>query len=266
MPVYVYIIGTLIAGNFAFWCIGGAVHYWFYIKNRDKSEQWKHQSNKFLSDKLNREQRLLGVLNYNLAVLLSSILIWGVVEKGWSQLYWDISQYSLVYTFLSIFLCWLLIEISAYYIHTASHFDWFYKRFHRVHHKYTTPSFYSLSAMHPAEWLLHVGYILMPMFILPMHVAAYLFVVIACFVAGFWDHCGIRLPSIPLHGNGHFHDDHHKYFHVNFGFTCDLFDRIHDTIRREGHHYTEETFAGGKGRVIDPEVQVRNAIGKRFEY
>jgi lathosterol oxidase len=121
--------------------------------------------------------------------------------------------------------------------------------------------------MHPLEWFLHASYIVLPAFLFPMHLGLYMFVVACTFIAGFWDHAGIRFPfDLPLHGSNRFHDDHHKYFHVNFGFTCSIFDRIHDTVRREGHHYNEETFAGGKGRVLDPVLREKGAIGKWVDY
>ncbi|MEH6551470.1 MAG: sterol desaturase family protein [Pseudomonadales bacterium] len=267
MSVGSYILLALVSGNLGLLGIGGGVHYWYYVKNRDKQAEWKLQPDKFLSDKLAKEQRLLGLFNFNLATIGAGILMWGIVEHGWTQLYFDIGQESLAYTVVSVFFCWLFIESAAYYIHAVSHIGWLYKTFHRIHHKYTTPTFYCLSAMHPLEWMFHVSYIVLPAFLFPMHAGVYLFVVMCTFIAGYWDHCGIKLPfDLPLHGSNRFHDDHHKYFHVNFGFTCSLFDRIHDTVRREGHHYTEETFAGGKGRVRDKVLNEKNAIGKQVAY
>ena len=55
-------------------------------------------------------------------------------------------------------------------------------------------------------------------------------------------------------------------YSVLSSLSFSLFDRIHDTVRREGHHYTEETFAGGKGTVRDPDLRERGAIGQRVDY
>ena len=267
MSVELYILMSLVSGNIALVGIGGGIHYWYYVHNRDNAAEWKLQAGKFLTKKLAREQMLLGWFNFNVATIGSGVFMWGVVEQGWSKLYFGLGEHSLAYTLVSAFFCWLFIETCAFYIHAGSHIGVLYSKMHRIHHKYTTPGFWALSAMHPIEWLFHVSYIALPAFLFPMHPAVYGSVVIATFICGYWDHCGIKLPfDIPLHGSNRFHDDHHKYFHVNFGFTCSLFDRIHDTVRREGHHYTEMTFAGGKGRVIDPAMREHNAIGQRVDY
>lgn len=267
MSIELYILLALIGGNLSFLGIGGGVHYWYYIRNRDKASEWKHQPTKFLSNKLAREQMLLGWFNFNVATIGAGVIMWGLMEHGWTKLYFDLSEQSLGYTIASAFFCWLFIEACAFYIHAVSHIGVLYSHMHRIHHKYTAPSFWALSAMHPLEWLFHVSYIVLPAFLFPMHVGVYATVVILTFICGYWDHCGIKLPfDLPLHGSNKFHDDHHKYFHVNFGFTCSLFDRIHDTVRREGHHYTEETFAGGKGIVKDKELRKRGAIGQRVDY
>lgn len=267
MDLWLYVVIALIGANVSFVGIGGGIHYWYYVKNRDRHEEWKLQPGKFLSDSRAREAMLLGLLNMNMASAIFGVLTWGVFEHGWSQLYYDMDDYSLGWAALSVFLAWLVIEASAYYMHAGSHIGWVYKKIHYIHHRYSAPTFWTISAMHPLEWFAHATYIVLPAFLFPMHIGLYLFVVICTFIAGFWDHCGIRLPfDLPMHGSNRFHDDHHKYFHVNFGFTCSLFDRIHDTVRREGHHYTEETFAGGKGVVKDPAKLGSRAIGPWVDY
>ena len=99
---------------------------------------------------------------------------------------------------------------------------------------------------------MHSLYVLAPAFLFPLHGGIFFFFLGAVYLLGFWDHCGIKLFRIPLHGSNKFHDDHHKYFHVNFGFTVPWFDMLHKTIRREGRHYTERTFLGDKGILRDP--------------
>lgn len=63
---------------------------------------------------------------------------------------------------------------------------------------------------------------------------------------------GINMDSIwPWQPPVLFHDDHHKYFHVNFGFNTTIFDQFHDTIRRKDREYGVDIF-GGKGRAAKP--------------
>lgn len=264
---YQYVLITLAGGNFLFLGIGGLVHYYHYHLKRDKAQEWKIQPKKFLSNKLARHAALLGTFNLNVAAATYGFLGWGVMEKGWSQIYFNFSDYSLGWAVLSVFLAFLVIEACAYYLHAAIHTPWLYKHVHIVHHYYTAPTYFTISAMHPVEWVLHSLYILAPAFLFPMHWSLYLFVMMTTFYYGFWDHSGIKLNlNLPFHGTNRFHDDHHKYFHVNYGFLTPLFDRLHDTVRREGHHYTEDSFTGGKGRVRSIEELGDKAIGPWADY
>ncbi|NRB42025.1 MAG: sterol desaturase family protein [Pseudomonadales bacterium] len=261
-----YVLITLIGGNTFFLGIGGFIHYYHYHIKRDENESWKMQPNRFLSDRLSRHAALLGTFNMNTAAGTFGFLGWGVLEQGWGQIYYDFSDYGYAWAALSIFLAFFFIEACAYYMHAASHSPWLYKKIHKVHHYYSTPTYFTISAMHPLEWVAHASYIVAPAFLFPMHWSLYLFVMMTTFFYGFWDHSGIKLNiNLPFHGTNKFHDDHHKYFHVNYGFLTPYFDRIHDTVRREGHHYTEDTFTGGKGRV-NKEMQAQNAIGPWVDY
>lgn len=267
LSIWQYLLIAFVMGNFFFIGIGGGIHYFYYVKNRDQYKDWKLQPDKFLSKKLGREAMWLGLFNYNLASMSFGAIAYCVFELGKSRLYYDINEYPLDWFFLSIFLCWLFIEFFAFYLHAGGHIKWFYKNIHYVHHRYSAPTFWTISAMHPLEWVLHSSYIILPPFLFPMYLWAYVGVVAVTFIAGYWDHCGIKLPfNLPFHGSNKFHDDHHKYFHVNFGFTCSLFDKIHDTVRREGHHYNEESFTGGKGVVRKPEDLGCKICGVRTDY
>lgn len=267
LELYHYLALFLVMGNFAFLGLGGFVHWWYYHKNRDQADVWKMQPKKFLSKARAKEAALLGTFNMNLGIIFMAILTWGALEKGWTQLYYDINDYSYGWAALSVFLAFLFIEASAYYIHAYSHHNEFlYKKIHYIHHRYSAPTYFTISAMHPVEWIAHASYIILPAFLFPMHIGLYLFVMLTTFFYGFWDHSGIKLNiNLPFHGTNQFHDDHHKYFHVNFGFLTPCFDRIHDTVRREGHHYNENTFNQGKGKVA-PEKLGDNAIGKWVDY
>lgn len=103
-------------------------------------------------------------------------------------------------------------------------------------------------------------------FIFPIHWSLFLIVLLTSFLYGFWDQSVIKLGfNLPFHGSNKFHDDHHKYFHVNFGFLTPFFDILHDTARREGHRYREDTFTGGKGDVDIQELG-NKAIGPSINY
>lgn len=266
MEWYEYVLMSVLGGNAFYLGFGGIVHWWHYIKNRDKAEEWKIQPKRFLTKKQTKEAFLLGIFNMNMASFLSGFLAWGVFEKGWTQIYFDINEYSYSWAFLSLILAFLFLDGAAYYYHVLGHRPFMYKHFHKVHHRYLAPEFFTLSAVHPVEWFVQVCYTFAPAFLFPIHWSAYLVVLVVAFLYGFWDHSGIKLNfNLPFHGSNSFHDDHHKYFHVNFGFLTPIFDRIHDTARREGHRYREDTFTGGKGHVDAKELGEK-AIGPLVDY
>ena len=252
MAAWQYMLLSMSVSFLLFFAGGGTVHWWYYKKNKDKASDWKIQPGKFLSDKLNREAFWLAVFNLACSSALYGFIFWGILERGWSQLYWDFNAHSIAYAALSFFLAWLVIEAGAYYLHAIMHFKPFYKGFHGIHHRYSAPNYYTIISMHPLEWPVHSLYVLAPAFLFPLYGPFFFFFLGLVYVLGFWDHCGIKLFRIPLHGSNKFHDDHHKYFHVNFGFTVPWFDMLHKTIRREGRHYTERTFLGDKGILRDP--------------
>ena len=263
---YHYVLIGLAGGNVFFLGLGGAIHYYYYHLNKDKNAEWKIQPGRFLSPRLAKHAALLGTFNLNVAAGTFGLLAWGILEKGWSRLYFDMNDYGYDWAALSVFLAFLFIEAAAYYIHAAIHTPWLYKHIHQIHHYYSTPTYFTISSMHPLEWVIHASYIVAPAFLFPMHWVLYLFVVMVTFYYGFWDHSGIKLKhNLPLQGTNQFHDDHHKYFHVNYGFLTPFFDRLHDTVRRQGHHYTEDTFTKGKGRVKLNELGSK-AIGPWVDY
>lgn len=263
---YFYVLMSALGGNLFYLGYGGLIHWWHYIKNRDSAEKWKIQPNKFLTKSQTKEAIKLGLFNMNVASLMSGLLAWGVIEKGWTQIYFDINDYSYGWAFLSLILAFLFLDAAAYYYHALGHRPFMYKHFHKVHHRYSAPEFFTLSAVHPVEWFVQVCYTFAPAFLFPIHWSMYIVVLVVAFLYGFWDHSGIKLNfNLPFHGSNNFHDDHHKYFHVNFGFLTPLFDMIHDTARREGHRYREDTFTGGKGDV-DIEELGSKAIGPLVEY
>lgn len=263
---YDYVLISVIGGNVFYLVFGGLVHWKYYIRQRDKAHEWKLQPDKFLTKKQTKEALMYGIFNMNMASFMSGFLAWGVLEKGWSSVYFDLAEYGYGWAFLSFVLTLLFIDAAAYYYHALGHRPFMYKHFHKVHHRYSAPAYFTLSAVHPVEWFVQVCYTFVPAFLFPIHGGVYVAVLIISFIYGFLDHTGIKFKfNLPFHGSNSFHDDHHKYFHVNFGFMTPMFDILHDTARREGHKYREDTFTGGKG-LVDVEKLQEKAIGPMVSY
>lgn len=78
-----------------------------------------------------------------------------------------------------------------------------------------------------------------------MHVMAFLCVVTYVAYHGQVDHSGIDFEGdFPWQPGTKFHDDHHKYFHLNFGQNVVLWDWLFGTLRRGGRQYGEMLYVG----------------------
>jgi Delta7-sterol 5-desaturase len=60
------------------------------------------------------------------------------------------------------------------------------------------------------------------------------------------DHSGVKLPALwPWQGHSQWHDDHHRFFHCNFGQNLYLWDWFHGTLARQHVEYGEHIFMDG---------------------
>ena len=267
MPPYACLGLMLLMANAGMFGLGGAIHHWYHHRRRASESHWKLEAGIRLPEEQFRQGLILSIFNINAVTVLFAVLVWGILERGWGLVYFDVREYGLPYLVVSAVGCFLFIEACAYYSHVALHQGWLYRTVHSKHHVHGSPVWFTLASMHPLEWLFHASYIMLAAFLIPMHYLVYFTIVLYTFLAGFWDHCGVKLPfNLPFHGANSFHDDHHKFVHTNFGFLCSVFDRIHDTVRREGHDYSEDNFAGGRG--IAPEVGTAPGavVGGRVRY
>jgi sterol desaturase/sphingolipid hydroxylase (fatty acid hydroxylase superfamily) len=135
------------------------------------------------------------------------------------------------------------------------HRRFFFRHIHRVHHRWTSPTAFTAPAMHPLEFALYQSIMLAPLFFLPIHVVGLVAVLVYQNTIAFLDHSGVALGSVlPFQPPPRFHDDHHVYFHVNYGQTLGLWDRIFGTWRRAKKEYGADVFTEDqdrKGELVD---------------
>jgi lathosterol oxidase len=117
--------------------------------------------------------------------------------------------------------------------------------------------------MHPVEFLTYQTIFIAPAFLVPMHVGAYYALLVYVFYYNVCDHSGIKHRAlVPWQPPSQFHDDHHKYFHCNFGQSSLLWDRAYGTLRRLSRKYGEDVYGGrgapdGTARAADQFVDYR---------
>lgn len=236
-----------------FFGVGGLVHYVFYVRRRGDAAAWKVQPKRFLSDKLTRHALLLGGFNITMGAVIGGAFAWHVERGGWSALYLDPLERGVLWIPISALLTYFVIDAGLYYSHRLLHRRWLFKHVHRWHHRYTAPIVFTTTAVHPIEFLFFQFFVILPALIVPTHWAVYVLVVAYTYLIGMIDHSGIRVRwPLPFHDGNQFHDDHHVFFHCNYGHHTQLFDRLHGTVRREDRRYGEDVF-GDRGAPIDQE-------------
>ncbi|XP_060068058.1 uncharacterized protein LOC132548235 [Ylistrum balloti] len=246
LPLFLFLAVT--SSFVMYYGIAYGFMWYFYINRRDKAHEWKCQPNKFLTPANERHEILLGSANMLFGSLVSGIIACYISNGGYSKMYYGLSDYGWSYLPFSAFAMFLYNDCLAYYLHRLFHYPFLYRHIHKVHHRYHQPTAFSAVAMHPAEFVLYQGYLAAIPFMVPIHPAVYVPVLLYTYYYGLMDHSGVKMNAFwPWQPPSQFHDNHHKYFHVNFGFNSYLFDWLHDTLDRPDREYAEDIF-GGFGR------------------
>jgi lathosterol oxidase len=242
---------SMLVSIVTFWGIGGLIHWHFYVRRRDEAASWKLQPKRFMQPSLVRHSFWLGTFNIVLGGLCGGTFAWHVTRGGWSSLYFDPFEHSVPWLLASAVATYFLIDAGLYYSHRFMHRRFWFRHVHRWHHRYTAPVMFTTTAMHPLEFLFFQFFLLLPAILIPVHWLVYVVVILYTYLIGMIDHCGIetRWP-LPLHSGNRFHDDHHVYFHCNYGHHTQVFDILHGTVRRDNRRYGIDVF-GGHGAPVE---------------
>lgn len=153
--------------------------------------------------------------------------------KGWTLF----EQFSLSYWSLPLFFVLSLILHDAwfYWGHRALHCRSLYK-FHRPHHRNITPSVWSNDAGHAVDTFFAHSYYALIVLVLPIPTVVLLLHRLFDQVSAAIGHCGYEHFASPLARKPWpllctvFHDQHHQYFHYNYGNYFSIWDRICGTV------------------------------------
>lgn len=242
-----FIIMDLAVSYTMYFIVCGFLQWYFYIKRRDNSHEWKCQPTKFLTPEQEQHEIMLGTMNVGLGGVIFGVLACYIYNGGGTMIYFKPDEYGWTWLILSLPLHFIYQDGAAYYVHRVLHLPIVYKNVHKWHHYYKQPTAFSATAMHPAELFFFQTFIILPIFTVPLHAGVYIMTMIYIYYYGLITHSGIEIGSIwPWQPPVSYHDNHHQYFHVNFGNNMTLFDRLHGTMRRKDRVYNESIY-GGKG-------------------
>ncbi|XP_063969207.1 uncharacterized protein LOC129281628 [Lytechinus pictus] len=252
-----YLPLSFVGAFFIFYGVGGFLKWYYYIQRRERATDWKCQPDRFLQPADDKLEFWLGSFNMAIGAISSGILVTYIMNGGETKLYYNIGDYGWGYFLLSIPGFYVYNEASTYYTHRTMHHPVFYRRYHKLHHRFKAPTPWSAAAMHPYEFIIFQFLLEVPIFLVPLHAGVYLFWLVYGVYHGILSHSGIDLHSaLPWQPSVMFHDDHHRYFHCNFGVNTMMFDRLHGTLRKYDRFYSETTF-GGEGAPIQDSSTAR---------
>lgn len=235
-----------------YWGMCGAVHYHYYVRRRAEASEWKLQPRRFLSKSKERLAFKMGTRNMLMGAVVGGSFATYITLGGPSQIYLDVHEMPLWWLPVSLVILTLMFDAGLYYSHRLLHQKWIYKHFHIQHHRFTAPTIFTMTATHPVEFLIFQSTLIACAFILPVHWSVYVVVVLYTYLIGAIDHLGAKVEwPLPFHTSNRFHDDHHVYFHCNYGHHSAIFDRLHGTERSEARHYDATTF-GDRGVAKPP--------------
>ncbi|KAL0833089.1 hypothetical protein ABMA28_001199 [Loxostege sticticalis] len=239
-----------------YFSIGGFLHWYFYVKRRDRAHEWKIQPNKWLSPELERHEIMVGTCSLLLVGSFSAFLATYIYNGNPSTVYYQFDEYGWTWFFLQFPVIFIYSDYTTYVLHRLYHTPWLYKHFHKLHHKYKQPTAFSVTAIHPVE-IMHVQLTsCLPLFLFPVHWFSFYLVALYTYYHGIIDHSGINFKAQwwqPWQPDADFHDKHHEFFHCNFGFNMFIWDKLHGTMRKANKVYTEDTYHGEAPALDTPE-------------
>lgn len=218
-----------------------AMDLYFYHYKRRHYKIWKWQVDRFPSTQDRLEMLWLSCRNLFIgAIYTSSLLTWNPFIFN---IYTDVTQRGTLYYIGSVVAFFLHIDIMAYTSHRIMHRPFLYRNIHKIHHKFIAVSPMTALSMHWIDYLTQVTLTYTYLWIIPTHINVAIINLLYVFVFNVINHSGIKIGShLYWEPTTQYHDDHHKYFHVNYGQSLILWDWMCGTLRTHRGNYNENKF------------------------
>lgn len=231
-----------------YFILAGIFHFYFYHWKR---KEWAHRklSKKSYPPQQFRKEIYWSMLSAVIFAVIGALsaILW---QKGYTAIYLDIHQYSLLWFPLSIVISMIIHETYYYWVHRWMHQPKIYKIIHYIHHESKITSAWTAFSFHPIESILEA--LIMPAIImlLPMHLYAILTHLTIMTLTAAINHLDIEIYPNNLFGKaiGKYiigathHNHHHKYYRYNFGLYFTFWDKWKKTespnFEKEFHERT----------------------------
>jgi len=163
------------------------------------------------------------------------------VFRPYTALFQPWAKYGRFYYFLTFPIMLLIHDAYFYLIHRFMHQPKLFRIIHKIHHLSTNPSPWTAYAFHPVEALLEAGIIPLIAFTLPVHPSALGIFLLFQFFFNVYGHLGYELYPRGFQNSwigrwvntGVAHNQHHQFFHGNYGLYTLIWDRLFGTLRSD---------------------------------
>lgn len=211
-------------------------YYEFYIRNKAKWQHLKIQQKIPGSSQIRREIKasLVAVVVFS----FTGLLMYESAMRGYTKMYFNISDYSLLYFGLSFILNLFANDTIFYWAHRFMHLKWVFPYIHLAHHKSTCPTPFGVLAFHPGEAMIHGLVYILLIFIIPIHPIMFGAFHLYNLISNVAGHGGYELMPEKLRRHWFFnwqntvtnHDVHHKKFNCNYGNYFIIWDMLMNTL------------------------------------
>ncbi len=173
---------------------------------------------------------------------LVSICVFGLVgwatfeaaRRGWTRMYWEVSDHSWGWWWASVGLTILLHDTWFYWTHRAMHHPRLFRLFHRTHHLSKNPTPWASFAFSPLEALAQAAIFPLAVCLMPLHPLAFATFLVWQMFFNVIGHTGyeynrrgfMRTPLRLFVNTPTNHVMHHENMRGNFGLYFNFWDRL----------------------------------------
>lgn len=213
--------------------------------------KWQKWQRGKIQKKAPKNQQIKSELAHSLITAFvfsaTGVCIFLLNQRGYTQIYTDISEMGWSYLIFSIVAMLFLHDTYFYWMHRAVHIPAVFKYAHKVHHQSRNPNPLTAFSFDFGEAILEVMIVPIVVMIMPIHpLAIFVFFTISL-AFNVMGHLGFEI--MPAHWVKHpilkwintptHHDMHHQKANGNYGLYFNIWDRWMGT----NHRNYESTFA-----------------------
>lgn len=228
---------------FRYFLVAGFFFFFFYIWEAETWEDRKLTKKDYAKGQFQKEiaWSIVTSLIFAFAGAIT-VLLW---QSGFTQIYFQISDYGYVYFVASIFIAMLIHETYYYWLHRWMHYPKIYRIVHKVHHDSLVTSPWTAFSFHPLEAVLEAIVLPLMVLFLPLHPYIIVLQLTIMTLSSVINHLDIEIyPSgFEKHWLGKWiigathHSLHHTQFRFNFGLYFTFWDKW---MRTESPIYTSK--------------------------